>query len=262
MSPVHGTPASGMNAPILRLSLLVLGFSLFFASAARADTWSAGAILRLTISRNGATRPRQVTCWQGSTARSMSSGGDLFVYRDREPGIFCRIHFWVPLGRISAGEWDSWSAEYRPGKSDDDFGWNLRRPSGGIEAQHGFSAAGLLPGTSGLHFGDLVLTGMTGTDSGLNGLTVSQFLTLTNTALGGGDTGFTFPDLDIELAQLNNAFDDGTVASSFSKTISSLPARLCRCRSRPRYCSRRWASWLPPFFSKTRVSESSESQLY
>ena len=43
MGPGHGTPASGTNAPILRLSLLALGFSLFFVSAARADTWSAGA---------------------------------------------------------------------------------------------------------------------------------------------------------------------------------------------------------------------------
>ncbi len=70
---------------------------------------------------------------------------------------------------------------------------------------------------SGLHFGDLVLTGMTGTDAGLNGLTVSQFLSLVDTALGGGDTGFTFTDLNFELAQLNNAFDDGTVASTFAQ---------------------------------------------
>jgi hypothetical protein len=43
MKPVQGTQANGTNAPILRLSLMVLGLSLFFVSAARADTWSAGA---------------------------------------------------------------------------------------------------------------------------------------------------------------------------------------------------------------------------
>jgi hypothetical protein len=51
----------------------------------------------------------------------------------------------------------------------------------------------------------------------LNGLTVSQFLSLDDTALGGADTGFTITDLDIELAGLNNAFDDGTQASSFAQ---------------------------------------------
>ena len=37
MSPVRGTQASGTNALILRLPLMVLGLSLFFVSAARAD---------------------------------------------------------------------------------------------------------------------------------------------------------------------------------------------------------------------------------
>ena len=87
----------------------------------------------------------------------------------------------------------------------------------GLKLNIDFSAAGLLPGTSGLQFGDLVLTGMTGADSGLNGLTVSEFLSLNDMALGGADTGFTFTDLDIELAGLNNAFDDGTQASSFAQ---------------------------------------------
>jgi hypothetical protein len=79
----------------------------------------------------------------------------------------------------------------------------------GLKLNIDFSAAGLLPGTSGLHFGDLVLTGMTGAYSGLNGVTVSQFLSLTGQALGGANTGFTITDLDIELVGFNNAFDDG-----------------------------------------------------
>jgi hypothetical protein len=58
---------------------------------------------------------------------------------------------------------------------------------------------------------------MTGTDSGLNGLTVSQFFNLIDQALGGADTGLTIADLNTELEGLNNSFDDGTVASTFAQ---------------------------------------------
>jgi hypothetical protein len=87
----------------------------------------------------------------------------------------------------------------------------------GLKLNIDFSVAGLLPGASALHFGDLVLTGFSGTDSSLNGLTVSQFLSLVDTALGGGDTGFTYPDLDTQLAGLNNAFDDGGQPNPFAQ---------------------------------------------
>ncbi|MFZ0520372.1 MAG: PEP-CTERM sorting domain-containing protein, partial [Candidatus Acidiferrales bacterium] len=47
--------------------------------------------------------------------------------------------------------------------------------------------------------------------------TVSQFLSLDDQALGGAATGFTITDLESQLAKLNNAFDDGTQASSFAQ---------------------------------------------
>jgi hypothetical protein len=49
-----------------------------------------------------------------------------------------------------------------------------------------FSDAGLLPGTAGLRFGDLVLANLTGSESVLNGLTVRQFLGDMNILLSWG----------------------------------------------------------------------------
>jgi hypothetical protein len=146
-----------------------------------------------------------------------ASGGDLFVIGSASPGFFIEFTSGSDLGDFLPA-----SGPFEPLNTD------LENPTttsagifagevAGLKLNIDFSAAGLLPGTAGLHFGDLVLTGMTGPDSGLNGLTVSQLLTLDNMALGGADTGFTITDLDIELAGLNNAFDDGTQASSFAQ---------------------------------------------
>jgi hypothetical protein len=60
-----------------------------------------------------------------------------------------------------------------------------------------FSAAGFLPGTSGIPFGNLYLTGFDPALAGLNGMTVSQFLTLNETLLGGGSGIYTIFDIDL-----------------------------------------------------------------
>jgi hypothetical protein len=70
-----------------------------------------------------------------------------------------------------------------------------------------FSAAGFLPGTSGIPFGNLYLTGFDPALAGLNGMTVSQFLTLNETLLGGGSGIYTILDIDLLDDQLNTAFD-------------------------------------------------------
>jgi hypothetical protein len=70
-----------------------------------------------------------------------------------------------------------------------------------------FSAAGFLPGTSGIPFGNLYLTGFDPALAGLNGMTVSQFLTLNETLLGGGSGIYTIFDIDLLDDQLNTAFD-------------------------------------------------------
>jgi len=80
-----------------------------------------------------------------------------------------------------------------------------------------FSDAGLLPGTSGLRFGDLTLADFTGTLAPLDGLTVRQFLGDMNTLLGGGSSIVTIADLDTTLSDLNASFSYGQFATQFAQ---------------------------------------------
>jgi hypothetical protein len=76
-----------------------------------------------------------------------------------------------------------------------------------------FSAHGLLPGASTVHFGELILKGFAGTLAGLNGMSVKNFLALNETALGGGATFISIADLDPVLAQVNASFTTGFVTN-------------------------------------------------
>ena len=89
MTPVQGTQASGTNAAILRVSLMVLGLSLFFVSAARADNWSAGAFTTYDQAE-----------WGDSTNAAGMLLGELLQhglcldrrrlrYREHQHGLFC-----------------------------------------------------------------------------------------------------------------------------------------------------------------------------
>jgi hypothetical protein len=217
MRPVPGTQASSTKASILRLSLVVLGLSLFFVNAAQADTWSAGAFTTYDQAEWGDSTSAAGMLLENNYGTIYSSTGDLFHIGGASSGFFLEFTSAFHLGEFLP-------ANGTPGALDTDLANPTTTSAGifagqvaGLKLNIDFSAAGRLPGTSGLHFGDLVLTGFSGSESSLNELTVNQFLSLTNTALGGGDTGFTFPDLNIALAGLNNAFDDGTVASSFAQ---------------------------------------------
>lgn len=75
-----------------------------------------------------------------------------------------------------------------------------------------FSDHGALNGSLGLLFGDLIVSDLTGTMSGLNGLSVRQIDAIVNNALGGGATGYTVDDLDLVAQDLGNSFDVGTVS--------------------------------------------------
>jgi hypothetical protein len=76
-----------------------------------------------------------------------------------------------------------------------------------------FADAGFL-GDSQATFGDLTLCGLAVT--GLNGMTVRQFLGTANTALGGTSTGYSLADLDAYAADLNASFENGTTVSAFA----------------------------------------------
>jgi len=213
MSMVQGTSASGAPARILKLSLMVLVLSLAGVRAARADGWSTGAFTTYDQAEWGDPTLAAGALLADGYGTVYASTGDLFDIGNASTGFF--IEF---TGEFHLGDFLPASGAFEPLNTDLED--PTTTPAGifagqvaGLKLNIDFSAAGLLPGTSGLHFGDLVLTGMTGADSGLNGLTVSQFLSLTDQALGGANTGFTITDLDIELAGLNNTFDDGQPSS-------------------------------------------------
>ncbi len=68
-----------------------------------------------------------------------------------------------------------------------------------------FSDADLTGGTAAVAFGDLLICGA----APLANMSVRDFLTVANTALGGGSTGYAFADLDAIATQLNGSFRDG-----------------------------------------------------
>jgi len=77
-----------------------------------------------------------------------------------------------------------------------------------LELNVDFSDAGFLLGTSGIPFGNLILTNFS-TLPGLNGLTVRQFLAIDNTLLGGGSAAFTIADLEPVTFNVNGSFSGG-----------------------------------------------------
>jgi len=92
-----------------------------------------------------------------------------------------------------------------------------------LELNVDFSDAGFLLGTSGIPFGNLVLSNFS-TLPDLNGLTVRQFLAIDNTLLGGGSvTGFSIADLDPITFDVNSSFLGGT-PSTFAQNNLMAPA--------------------------------------
>jgi hypothetical protein len=84
----------------------------------------------------------------------------------------------------------------------------------GLEFNVDFSDAGLLPGASGLRFGDLILANFSAgpvvNQEPFNGLTVRQFLGDVNILLSDGSTIFTIADLGTSVSDLNGSFSNGT----------------------------------------------------
>jgi hypothetical protein len=79
-----------------------------------------------------------------------------------------------------------------------------------------FSDAGVIGGSAGLKFGDLLICNVA-TPSGVNGMTVRQFLTAANVVLGATSSAYTASALDAVAVQVNGAFDSGN-PSTFAQT--------------------------------------------
>jgi hypothetical protein len=209
MSPVQGTQACGTNAPILKLSLVVLALSLFFASAARADTWSAGAVVTYNQAEWG--DQSNVAGMLLSSNYGTVYSSNLFVIGSTTPGFSILFTNEADLD-------DFLPASGAPGPLNSDLlnpeGFN--NPAGvfggevaAMKLNIDFSNAGLIPNSSGLLFANLVLTGFSGSESSLNGLTVEQFFAISQAALAGQATSIGFPDIEDLTANINDAFDAG-----------------------------------------------------
>ena len=87
----------------------------------------------------------------------------------------------------------------------------------GLEFNVDFSDAGLLPGASGIPFGNLILENLSfSTQPVLNGLTVRQFLADENTLLSGGSSALSIADLGTLASDLNGSFSNG-IPSAFAQ---------------------------------------------
>ena len=92
-----------------------------------------------------------------------------------------------------------------------------------LEFNVDFSDAGFLPGTSGLRFGDLILTGFS-TFPQLNGLTVRQLLGDMNTLLSGGSSIVSISDLGTLVGDVNASFSSGLTATQFAQDHLEAPS--------------------------------------
>jgi hypothetical protein len=150
MRAAQGTQAIGTHAPILRLSLMVLGLSLFFAGAARADTWSAGAVVTYNQSEWGDSTTAGGMLLNSNYDSVYASAGDEFVIGSRTPGFFMVFTNEVNLD-------DFLPASGAPGPLDADLS-NPSTSSAGVfggevaamKLNLDFSNAGLIPNSSGL----------------------------------------------------------------------------------------------------------------
>jgi hypothetical protein len=84
-----------------------------------------------------------------------------------------------------------------------------------------FADHGVLAGSSGFVFGDLVVHDLTGSAAGLNGLTVRDVDVILNSALGGEATAYQISDLSPIADELAASFNDGTVTSLAQDHLSA-----------------------------------------
>ena len=186
---------------------MVLGLSLFFVSAARADTWSAGAVV--TYNQSDWGDPTSAAGMLLTNKFDSVYPSDLFVIGSTTPGYFM-------LFTNEANLDDFLPASGTPGPLDADL-VNPPSSSAGVfggevaalKLNLDFSNAGLIPNSSGLLLGNLVLTGFSGSESSVNGMTVEQFFPLSQAALAGQATSLDFADVEDLASNINDAFDLG-----------------------------------------------------
>jgi hypothetical protein len=209
MNPVPAAQPTPNSPAILRSLLTILLLSLACVSAAQADTWSAGAVVTYDQSDWGDPTNVAGMLLDNKFDSTYSSAGGVFEIGSTTPSFFI-----VFTGAVDLEAFLPTSGAPGPMNA------NLVNPttsSAGLFAGEAaalklnidFSNAGLLPNSSGLLLGDLVLTGFNGYESSLNGLTVNQFFPLSQAALAGQPTSLGLADIDNITANINDAFDVG-----------------------------------------------------
>ena len=188
-------------------ALLVL--TLLTTGTARADTWSAGSVVTYDQSDWGDPTNIAGMLLDNKFDSIYASAGGVFEIGSTTPGFFM-----VFTGAVNLEAFLPTSGF--PGPLDANL-VNPTASSAGLFAGEAaalklnldFSNAGLLPNSSGLLLGNLVLTGFSGSESSLNGLTVNQFFPLSQAALAGQPTSLGLADIDNITANINDAFDAG-----------------------------------------------------
>jgi len=217
----------------------LLAATLFTSGSTRADTWSAGSVVTYDQSDWGDPTNIAGMLLDNKFDSIYASAGGVFEIGSTTPGFFM-----VFTGAVNLEAFLPTSGF--PGPLDANL-VNPTASSAGLFAGEAaalklnldFSNAGLLPNSSGLLLGNLVLTGFSGSESSLNGLTVNQFFLSVRRHSPGS-----LRALDSRISTtLRPILTTRLMLASPTrsrKTISSLPARLWGYRSRRRYCSRWW----------------------
>ncbi|HEY0703106.1 MAG TPA: hypothetical protein VGD60_10090 [Candidatus Acidoferrales bacterium] len=205
-TPDQAVQASPKKLTLSRLALTIFALSLFCVHSARADAWSAGALTTYNQADYGNVGSTSQMILFNNYDNLYASNGDIFEVGIASPGYFMEFSNDVALGGFLP-------AEGYAGALTGNLANPSSSPSGifggevvALKLNIDLSAAGFLPGTSGLDFGNLILTGLTGSQSGLNNATASQILALDNMALGGANTGYSIADLLAVTANLNDSF--------------------------------------------------------
>jgi hypothetical protein len=199
--------AGHSHTSVLRVSVLVLALTVGYAGTASATSWSVGDVITYSQAAwgtggiaNGTLLANYDSVYSGVGdvfVIGLTSGGFHAVWTD--PTILSAyLPASGPAGALNANLLDPTTT------SSGDFGGNVAA----LKLDIDFSDAAVTLGNTGIAFGDLILANVGLTD--LNGLTVRQFLSLLNTALGGGTTIDSIADLDPLAVQLSVSFYAGT----------------------------------------------------
>jgi hypothetical protein len=212
MKSNNATQKTPRGTVILRVLLPVLVLSVLCVRSARADGWSAGSVVTYDESEWGdPSQPAQALLEANFDSVYASNGGVFLI--GENTGYFLAFTGAEFLA-------DYLPAEGVPGTLDSDL-VNPTITSAGtfggfvaaLKLDTDFSNAGLLSHPPGLPLGDLVLTGFSGNESSLNGLTVEQFLLLDEATLAGQSTSIGVSDMTLVTGGITVAFDDGQPTS-------------------------------------------------